>query len=261
MKSSLLVGAMLASLFSLGSTSGIVVAADKPAGDKPASQAAALLDVQVKVRMQYLLYLPKDYDQAKPTPLMLFLHGAGERGTNLDKVKIHGPPKLIEAGKEFPCIVVSPQCPSDQWWQPLELIALLDDVSSKYNVDPERIYVTGLSMGGFGTWQLASYAPRKFAALAPICGGGEGYWAKQIAHIPTWIFHGDKDGAVPIARSDAMVAALKKAGAEPKYTVYTGVGHDSWTATYDDPKFYEWLFAQKRVEPKAADETKAAEKK
>jgi len=235
------------------------------AADKPMPQSAETLDVKVPVKMGYLLYVPKDYDKSKPTPLMLFLHGAGERGTDINKVKMHGPPKQIAAGKEFPCIVVSPQCPSGIWWQEFELMALLDDVATKYNVDPDRIYLTGLSMGGFGTWQLAAYAPRKFAAIAPICGGGETFWAKQIAHIPTWVFHGDKDGAIPVARSEAMIAALKKVPeemkyAEAKFTVYPGVGHDSWTQTYDDPEFYKWLFAQKRLEPKPEPQKKPAAK-
>lgn len=235
------------------------------AADQPTAQSAETLDVKVPVKMGYLLYVPKNYDKSKPTPLMLFLHGAGERGTDINKVKIHGPPKLIAAGKEFPCIVVSPQCPSDKWWQPLELLALLDEIATKYNVDPERIYVTGLSMGGFGTWELAAYAPRKFAAIAPVCGGGEAFWAKLIAHIPTWAFHGDKDAAVPLVRSEIMIAAVKKAGTEsaypePKLTVYPGVGHDSWTATYDNSEFYEWLFAQKRQEPKPAPEKKPGAK-
>lgn len=241
---------LLAAALCLSASTSSLFAADEPAAPKPGSQTAETLDVKVPVRLQYLLYVPKDYDKSKPTPLMLFLHGAGERGTDVNKVKIHGPPKLIAAGKEFPCIVVSPQCPADRWWQPLELLALLDELGTKYNVDPERVYVTGLSMGGFGTWELATIAPRRFAALAPICGGAEAFWAKQIAHIPTWVFHGDKDAAVPLVRSEIMVAALMKAGAEPKFTVYEGVGHDSWTATYDDPKFYEWLFAQTRQEPK-----------
>lgn len=213
---------------------------------EPGAQTAAKLEVAVPVRMGYLLALPKDYEKQDKWPLLLFLHGSGERGDDLDLVKVHGPPKLIAAGKEFPFIVVSPQCPKERWWEPIELIALLDDLSAKYKVDPDRICVTGLSMGGFGTWRLAAYAPDRFAAMAPICGGGETHWARQIPHIPCWVFHGAKDEGVKLERSEEMVLALTKAGGSPRFTVYPNAGHDSWTETYDNPKFYEWL-AQRRT--------------
>lgn len=214
-------------------------------GDEP--QKAARLEVQIKVQMDYLLYLPPDYDKQEKLPLMLFLHGAGERGHDLEKVKIHGPPKLIAAGKTFPFIVVSPQCPEGKWWEPYELVALLDEIESKYKVDPDRIYVTGLSMGGFGSWALAARIPNRLAAIAPICGGGEIFSARRIAKLPVWAFHGGKDAAVPVELSQAMVDAIKKQGGNPKLTIYPDAGHDSWTATYDNPEFYEWLLAQKRT--------------
>lgn len=172
--------------------------------DQPGVQRTAQLNTQVKVQMSYLLYLPKDYEKQESWPLLLFLHGSGERGDDLELVKVHGPPKLIAAGKDFPFIVVSPQCPKDRWWEPIELVALLNDLSDKYKVDHDRIYVTGLSMGGFGTWQLASYAPDRLAAIVPICGGGEKYWAKKFLHIPVWAFHGGKDTGVPPERSQLM---------------------------------------------------------
>ena len=136
-------------------------------------------DIQVAVKLPYLLYLPEDYGKdRKAWPLMLFLHGAGERGDNLDKVKVHGPPKLIEKeDKAFPFIIASPQCPKDGWWasdiQVAALDALLSDLTTRYTVDPDRIYLTGLSMGGYGTWRLAADYPERFAALAPVCGGGD----------------------------------------------------------------------------------------
>ena len=142
--------------------------------------------------MDYLLYLPPNYEAKKKWPLMLFLHGGGERGSNLDLVKRHGPPKLISKGKEFPFIVISPQCPKDRDWEPLELTVLLDDAISKLKVDTDRIFLTGMSTGGFGTWQLAAYAPDRFAAIVPICGGGDTMWAKRIAHVSVWVFHGAK---------------------------------------------------------------------
>lgn len=214
--------------------------------DKPGTQQSTRLEAQVKVEMRYLLYLPKDYDKQQSWPVLLFLHGSGERGDDLELVKVHGPPKLIAAGKDFPFIVVSPQCPKDQWWEPIELIALLDEIGRKFKVDADRVYLTGLSMGGFGTWRLAAYAPTRFAAIAPICGGGEPYWAKQFAKLPTWAFHGALDEGVPLDRSAEMVVSLKKAGGNPKLTVYPEAGHDSWTETYDNPELYAWLLAQKR---------------
>jgi len=209
-------------------------------------QRAAKLDTQVTVQMRYLRYLPKDYDKQESWPLLLFLHGAGERGDDLELVKTHGPPKLIASGREFPFIVVSPQCPKNRWWEPTELVVLLDEIGSKYKVDSDRIYVTGLSMGGFGTWRLAAYAPHRPAAIAPICGGGEKYWAKQLTRLPVWAFHGAKDTGVPSERSQEMVDAITKNGGNPKLTIYPEAGHDSWTETYDNPKFYEWLLQQKR---------------
>ncbi|MGE0605628.1 MAG: PHB depolymerase family esterase [Pirellulales bacterium] len=213
---------------------------------QPGEQGPARLNAQIKVELDYLLYLPKDYDAQDSWPLLLFLHGSGERGDNLDLVKVHGPPKLIAAGKQFPFIVVSPQCPAGRAWEPIELVALLDDIASRHNVDQDRIYVTGLSMGGYGSWRLASYAPDRLAAIAPICGGGETFWARSFAHLPVWAFHGAKDTGVPPERSQSMVAALEKLGGHPKLTLYPEAGHDSWTQTYDNPEFYEWLLKQKR---------------
>jgi predicted peptidase len=213
---------------------------------EPDSQKAATLETQVKVQMNYLRYLPKNYEKQDSWPLLIFLHGSGERGDDLELVKTHGPPKLIAAGKEFPFIVVSPQCRKDRRWEPIELTALLDDLSRKYKVDQDRICVTGLSMGGFGSWQLASFAPNRLAAIAPICGGGEVYWTRSFAHLPVWAFHGGKDTGVPLERSQEMVDALKKRGGNPKLTIYPEAGHDSWTETYDNPALYEWLLEQRR---------------
>ena len=212
-------------------------------------QTAQRLDVNVGVQFNYLLALPKDYTQQKSWPLVLFLHGAGERGDELKLVKKHGPPKLIDNGKAFPFIVVSPQCPKDVWWEPIELTALLDEIIKNNNIDEDRIYLTGLSMGGFGTWRLAAHSPDRFAAIAPICGGGEPYWTRRFPHLPTWAFHGAKDRVVPLERSQEMIDAVKKNGGLPKLTVYPEAGHDSWTETYNNPQLYEWLLAQKRDGP------------
>lgn len=197
---------------------------------------------------RYLLYLPPDYeaDPARKWPLLLFLHGAGERGDDLEKVKVHGPPKLIAEGQHFPFIVVSPQCPEGEWWLPAQLIDLVDDLSTRYRIDPDRLYLTGLSMGGYGTWATAIEYPDRFAALAPICGGGDPEEAERIRHIPAWVFHGAKDPVVPIEQSQAMVQALQRLGAEVRFTVYPEAFHDSWTETYANPELYEWLLQHRR---------------
>ena len=131
---------------------------------------------------------------------------------------------------------------------PEELAALLDVLEEKYKVDRDRIYVTGLSMGGFGTWALAAHQPGRFAAIAPVCGGGDVKTVEKFAHLPVWVFHGGRDRVVPQSRSDVMVEALKKAGAtNVKYTVYPEAGHDSWTETYNNDDFYKWLLEQKRA--------------
>ncbi len=179
----------------------LMAAAAEPPSESQAIvtlQKPCQLDRDVKVHMKYLLQLPNDYDQQESLPVLLFLHGAGERGDNLDLVKKHGPPKLIEAGQEFPFIVVSPQCPEGRWWEPFELAALLDEIVEKYKVDQDRIYVTGLSMGGFGTWSLAAYQPKRFAAIVPICGGGEPFTTRLFAKVPAWVFHGAKDFGGPL---------------------------------------------------------------
>jgi len=206
------------------------------------------------VKMPYLLYLPRSYGQSeKRWPLMLFLHGAGERGDDLEKVKTHGPPKLIaREGKEFPFLVVSPQCPQDGWWSDeaqIEMLdALLDHILSRYRIDQNRIYVTGLSMGGFGTWGLAVRYPNRFAAIAPICGGGDPRDAPRISHLPVWAFHGAKDKVVALEKSQEMVAALEKAGSNVKFTIYPEDGHDSWTKTYNNPELYTWFLEHMRFE-------------
>jgi predicted peptidase len=223
------------------------VLADQPAGGKQQGKHFEK-EITVKVKMDYLLYLPEGYDKDdKAWPLVLFLHGAGESGHDLNKVKIHGPPKLIEAGKNFPTIIVSPQSPRMGWDVPT-LNALLDEIVATHKVDKDRIYVTGLSMGGFGTWALAAAYPEKFAAIAPICGGGDPHDAVKLSRLPIWVFHGAKDNVVPPGRSESMVKALKEHGAKDvQFTLYPDAGHDSWTKTYDNPEVWDWLLKQKRT--------------
>ena len=205
-----------------------------------------------KVEIEYLLYLPKDYGKSdKEWPLMMFLHGAGERGSDLNKVLVHGPARLASEGKDFPFIIISPQCPTGDWWgnKVDELAALCDYIADTYAVDKNRLYITGLSMGGYGTWQMIEKHSDKFAAAAPICGGGNTALAKhRLKDIPIWVFHGAKDNAVPLEESEKMVKALKDSGNEQvKFTVYPEAGHDSWTETYNNPELYEW-FLEHRIE-------------
>ncbi len=226
-------------------------------GEQRGAVMKATIVKQVEAR--YLIYLPRTYGkERKQWPLLLFLHGAGERGDDLAKVKTHGPPKLVEAGRDFPFILVSPQCPKDQWWEADVLGALLEQVVEQYDVDQERVCVTGLSMGGYGSWRLAAAYPNRFAAVAPVCGGGQPDKADTIAHLPIWVFHGAKDTVVPMSQSEDMVVALKQYGSDVKFTVYPDAGHDAWTATYSNEAFYDWLLAQRRPVPPAAAPTRVA---
>jgi predicted peptidase len=208
----------------------------------------------------YLLFLPQDYaaNSAKRWPLILFLHGAGERGTNVWLLTAHGPPDLVRQNTNFPFIVVSPQCPDGQMWSDDLLLALLDEVEKKYTVDTRRVYLTGLSMGGFGAWNLGLSHPEKFAAIAPASGGGETilltlgeyFDHAQLAKIKTlgvWAFHGGKDPTVAVEESERMVDALKKAGCtDVRLTIYPEAKHDCWTETYDNPELYEWFLKHSR---------------
>ena len=196
----------------------------------------------------YLLYLPEGYtnDTLQKWPLLIFLHGSGESGVDLEKVKAHGPPKLIEQGKKFPFIVVSPQAPPQTGWQVEALKGMLSDIKKKYRVDNDRVYLTGLSMGGFGTWSMSEKFPDEFAAIAPICGGGDVDKVWQLRHMPVWCFHGAKDDVVPPTASQRMVDALRKYNSNVKFTLYPEANHNSWEITYNNDSLYTWLLAQKK---------------
>lgn len=205
---------------------------------------------QYNLPINYLLYLPKGYDAdtAQRWPLMIFLHGSGESGSDIEKVKTHGPPKLIEAGKQFPCIVVSPQRgPAMRGWEPDLMMKFIQDIKTRFRIDGDRVYLTGLSMGGFGTWNIAMKYPTEFAAIAPICGGGDLGSIRRLRNMPVWCFHGAKDNVVKLSQSKTLVDSLQKINSHVKFTVYPDAEHDSWTETYNNDSLYSWMFAQKRA--------------
>ena len=202
--------------------------------------------LEIRRTLDYLLYLPDRYANAESLPMIVFLHGAGERGNDIQKVKKHGPPKIVESNPDFEFIVLSPQCPAGQRWNPQDVLSLVNHVLETHKVDRQRIYLTGLSMGGYGTWDTAVSHPYAFAAIAPICGGGNPLFARKIRHLPIWVFHGAKDKVVPLSQSKTMVQAVQKAGGNPKFTIYPEAGHDSWTESYANPELYKWFLKHKK---------------
>lgn len=199
--------------------------------------------------LHYWRYLPKNYASAtnRKFPLVLFLHGGGEVGDSLALVKKHGPPKLISRGKQFPFVMIAPQNPQDRLWDDDLLLKLLDEIIATHRIDEDRVYLTGLSRGGFGTWRMAIQNPDKFAAIAPISGGGLPDYVDRIKDVPVWAFHGARDRAIPLSRTVAMTEALQAAGGNVKLTVYPEAAHDAWTQTYDNPALYEWLLGHTRA--------------
>lgn len=226
----------------------------------PATFAAPNGDV-----LKYRIHLPSDLPEGARVPLIIFLHGAGERGDDNALQLKHGVTDLIRfAQTNGQAIVLVPQCPTGQMWvntnwssnshrmpsmpaTPMRLVLLLlQDALARLPVDPKRVYVTGISMGGYGTWDLLQRKPELFAAALPICGGGDTELAPKIKQVPIWTFHGDKDGAVPVSRSRDMVAALKACGGKIDYREYAGASHDVWSRTYADPAVLKWLFSQRK---------------
>ncbi len=216
---------------------------------------------------RYRLLKPANVEAGKTYPLVLFLHGAGERGSDNAKQLKYLPQLLAtDAYREkLPCYVLAPQCRNGKQWvnvpwgdvesSPLPkepshqlrvVTSILERTLKEESVDRDRIYLTGLSMGGFGTWDLAARRPEWFAAVAPVCGGGDEATAKTLADLPVWAFHGGADNVVKPVRSQRMVAAVKEAGGEPKYTEFPGVGHNSWTPAYEKTELLSWMFEQRR---------------
>ena len=241
------------------------------AGRVPAQEVETIMKAEVYKdaageSLNYRLYLPDDIENIKNCPLLLFLHGAGERGLDNTKQLKHCIKDIVLYSKEKkePVILVVPQCPENMKWVnvdwsagsnampsspsvPMKLAKeVVENLAKKYPVDPKRVYVTGLSMGGYGTWDAIQRWPDFFAAAMPLCGGGDDHLGDKIKGVPIWAFHGDKDTAVKVDRSRAMIDAIKKSGGNPKYTEYPGGGHDCWTVTFKNPEVLAWLFAQKK---------------
>lgn len=212
----------------------------------------------------YLLEVPDAAERPEAGwPILIFLHGAGERGDDLERVRFHGPPKLVAEVATIPelarCVLAAPQCPADEWWQLSTLGTFVDELLERPDVDPDRVYLTGLSIGGYATWNLLAAYPDVFAAAVPICGGGQlgrvfpdfpnGFRLEALLearHVPVRAFHGELDPIFPPEESTMLVEALQAAGGDAQVTVYPGVEHDSWTETYANPELYTWLFAQSR---------------
>lgn len=215
--------------------------------------------------IRYQLAVPEKIESGKTYPLILFMHGAGERGTDNQQQLKHGVKSILSAAE--PCFLIAPQCPKEVWWTPIDegrtklvaagksnpllegVIAMVADFSKTHAVDPDRFYVTGISMGGFATWDLLARIPEKIAAAVPICGGGDMSLVDRYKSIPIWTFHGEADPIVPVTATRNIVAALGVAGGKPKTTYYPNVEHDSWTMTYDNPEVIRWLFQQRKKTP------------
>ncbi|WP_430905415.1 dienelactone hydrolase family protein [Maribacter sp. 2-571] len=204
----------------------------------------------IKEHFDYYLYYPKGYDTLaeKRFPLLLFLHGGGESGDSLVAVKRNGPPKLIARGKEFPFLILAPQNPhKKKWWNTVAVKQLLDTIVANNHVDPDRIYLTGLSRGGGAAWEMAVQYPTTFAAMAVVCGMTPLPYAAWIdKKMPIWVFHGEEDESIPISESETMVERLLSMGYNVRFTRYPGVAHDSWIPAYNTEELYEWFMAQAR---------------
>ena len=244
-----LITAACATLILIG---GLLPAGEQKEGEKKTEDKTGFLSkvyTGAEGEGKYVVYVPPSYKGDKEFPIILFLHGLGESGNDGEKQTKQGLGPAIKKKADFPFIVVFPQSQKKSWKadssDAKRALAILAEVGKAYKVDSKRVYLTGLSMGGFGTWSLAVAHPKRWAAIAPICGGGDPKSAEKIKDIPCWCFHGSADPAVKVERSREMIEALKKAGGNPKYDEYEGVGHNSWDRAYANEELYTWFLAQK----------------
>ncbi len=197
------------------------------------------------------LYLPPGYEGGSQAwPLLVFLHGSGERGSDLARVKTHGPPKQVEQGRDLPFILCSPQLEAGRAWSPDDLHVLMAALQARLRIDASRISGTGLSLGGGGVWAWAAAYPQDLAAIAPVCGFGNPAAVCQARAVPVRAYHGAADDVVPLAAQQACVDALRACGGTVDFTVYPGVGHDAWTPAYEDPALVPWLMQQRASRPR-----------
>lgn len=211
--------------------------------------------------MGYLFFVPRGYDPGRRYPLVVWLHGGGARGDDLQVLlsfgDAHGPGYLARPDVQatYPSFVLAPQCPTGEWWSDPSsaeltaemrlVLATIEELRASYSLDGRRLYVIGMSLGGYGAWDVIGKRPGLFAAAVPICGGGDPALAVRSAGTPVWAFHGDQDEMVDVAESRRMVAAVRGAGGSPKYTEYPGVGHNAWVNAFAEPELMAWLFAQR----------------
>ena len=198
--------------------------------------------------LNYIVSLPKE--KIDTPPMIVFLHGAGERGKDVEKLYTHAIPKYLKEGMDIPAVVLCPQCPSNMVWNNLcfPLKNLIDEVAEKYNVNKRKITITGISMGGFGSWDMGLNFPEYFAAIAPVCGGGLSWRCERLKNMPIWAFHGDIDPTVPLKNSVEMVDSVNAKGGNAKLTIFHNVDHFSWDCAYLDTKVIEWLLNQERTD-------------
>ncbi|WP_295124623.1 hypothetical protein [uncultured Chitinophaga sp.] len=225
-------------------------AKDDFAQQTPGISVKTLVRSAPAINKQYVLYTPSTYntDKTKKWPLIIFLHGVGERGSNINSVKNVGLAKKLANDKDFQFVMIAPQCNIDSWWDMPSLNTLLTEALADYNVDPSRVYLTGLSMGGYGTWNWGALYPDKFAAIVPICGATD-YpdKIKNLKNTPVWAFHNANDPTVGVEHSRNIVAELKGLGnTRVKYTENATGGHDAWTKAYNTPELYTWLLQYKK---------------
>lgn len=210
-------------------------------------------ETAVSETLHYYLYFPPGYDDSEPKryPLLLFLHGGGESGQNLEALKAGGPPKMLAEGREFPFLILAPQNPHEkQWWNVRAVKQLLDSVVQANRVDPSRLYLTGLSRGGSASWEMAVQYPETFAALAVVCGMAPVPYASWIdKQLAIWVFHGTDDKVIPFSESEAMVARLRELGYDVTFTPYEGVGHNAWERAYNTDGLFEWFTRHRRERP------------
>ena len=199
-----------------------------------------------RVALPYRVWLPAGYDSAKTWPAILFLHGSGERGTDLSFVQRNGPPRIAET-RGLPFVVIAPQLPAGETWSADALLALLDRLQGSLRIDTTRVYLTGLSMGAYGAYETAIAAPGRFAALLTVSGAGNPVEVCKLAGVPTWIVHGAKDDVIPVDWGREMARRLENCKGDVRWTLEPDAGHDAWTKVYDDPATYEWFLAHRRT--------------